>query len=200
MKSNNLPVIVVVASLGALTLLEARALVAEAAEPLRIEDTASLSATVESIDREARLVELRSGDDVTTVQVPDEVRNFAQMEVGDEVVVSYYEGIAAKFKKKGESKTVGHVDVARNTKLAAQGARPGGITANTVTTTVVIEAIDRAGNAVTFTGPAGMTRTVQVQDPEAQRFIGTLRKGDEVEVTYTEALAVSVQPEQRSDR
>ena len=33
-----------------------------------------------------------------------------------------------------------------------------------------------------------MTRTVDVKDPKAQKFIGTLKKGDEVELTYTEAL------------
>ena len=36
-----------------------------------------------------------------------------------------------------------------------------------------------------------MTRTVDVKDPKAQKFIGTLKKGDEVELTYTEALAVT---------
>jgi hypothetical protein len=59
---------------------------------------------------------------------------------------------------------------------------------------VIIEAVDRGTHEVTFTGPAGMTRTVEVKDPKAQQFIGTLKKGDEVEITYTEALAVSVDP------
>jgi hypothetical protein len=39
-----------------------------------------------------------------------------------------------------------------------------------------------------------MTRTVDVVDPRATQFISTLKKGDEVELTYTEALAVTVQP------
>jgi len=62
-----------------------------------------------------------------------------------------------------------------------------------VTTTVVIEAVDRSKNALTFTGPSGMTRTVDVKDPKAQQFISQLKKGDEVELTYTEALAVTVE-------
>ena len=47
---------------------------------------------------------------------------------------------------------------------------------------------------MTFVGPAGKTRTVDVVDPKAQQFIGTLKKGDEVELTYVEALAVTLEP------
>jgi hypothetical protein len=47
---------------------------------------------------------------------------------------------------------------------------------------------------VSFTGPQGMLRTITVQNPDAQAFIKKLKKGDEVEITYTEALAISVEP------
>ena len=39
-----------------------------------------------------------------------------------------------------------------------------------------------------------MSRTVDVKDPKAQQFIGGLKKGDHVELTYTEALAVTLEP------
>jgi hypothetical protein len=71
---------------------------------------------------------------------------------------------------------------------------------NQVATTVVIESVDRATSSVTFTGPAGMTRTVHVKDPEAQEFIAKLDQGDEVELVYTEAIAVSVEPKPPSNR
>jgi len=47
---------------------------------------------------------------------------------------------------------------------------------------------------VTFIGPSGLSRTVDVVDPKAQQFIAQLKKGDEVELTYVEALAVTVEP------
>ena len=78
-----------------------------------------------------------------------------------------------------------------------EGGQPGAAVGNMVTTTVVIEGVDRSTNSVTFTGPSGMTRTVDVKDPKAQKFIGTLKKGDEVELTYTEALAVTVEPQKK---
>jgi hypothetical protein len=185
---------VLAASIGALCAFAASNLSAQAPEPIQKGELATVSATVESIDVDKRLVELRNGNDRRTVQLPDGVRNLEQIKVGDEVTVQYYEGLGAQFKKKGESKTVGMVDVQKDTQRAAPGAKPGGMVANTVTTTVVIEAVDRPGNSVTFTGPAGMTRTVDVIDPSAQQFISTLKKGDEVELTYTEALAVTVEP------
>jgi hypothetical protein len=185
------------ASFGVLSTLVALNVSAQPAEPIQTGRLETMSATVESIDTDKRLVELRSGERRTTVQVPPEARNFAQLKVGDEVVVKYYEGLGAQFKKKGESKTVGVVDVTKDTARTAQGSKPGGMVSNTVTTTVVIDAVDRPSNSVTFTGPSGMTRTVEVTDPSAQQFIGTLKKGDEVELTYVEALAVTVEPKKK---
>jgi hypothetical protein len=167
----------------------------QAAEPLKMdENVETVSATVESIDVKQRLVELSSGGRRTTVQVPAEVRNLDQVKVGDQIVVQYKEGLAAQLKKKGESRTVGLVDVENKLSRSAQGSMPGGTAANTVTTTVVIESVDQPNNSVTFKGPSGMTRTVEVQDPSARQFIGTLAKGDEVEITYREALAIRVEP------
>jgi hypothetical protein len=189
--------IVAATSVGALCSFVVSAVCAQQPDPIQAAKVETLSATVESIDMSKRLVELRSGDKVTTVQVPPEAQNLSQVKVGDEVVVKYYEGLGAQFKKKGESKTVGHVDVHKETTRAGPGAKPGGMVANTVTTTVVIEAVDRPSNSVTFTGPSGMSRTVEVTDPSAQQFISTLKTGDEVEITYTEALALTVEPKKK---
>jgi hypothetical protein len=35
---------------------------------------------------------------------------------------------------------------------------------------------------------------MSVEHPDAQRFIGQLKPGDEVQLTYREATAVSIQP------
>jgi hypothetical protein len=182
---------------GAFCALAVVAVAAQPAEPVKVERTETVSATVESIDLDKRLVGLRAGDRSTTVQVSPDVRNLAQVKVGDQVVVEYYQGLAAQFRKKGESQTVGKVDAATGTAQMPQGGQPGAAVGNMVTTTVVIEAVDRSTNSVTFTGPAGKTRTVDVKDPKAQKFISTLKKGDEVELTYTEALAVTVEPQQK---
>lgn len=186
--------------LGALAVLACGTAAAQP-EPVSVEKTQTISATVESIDAAKRLVELRADGETTTIQVPPEVRNFERIKVGDEVVATYYQGLAAEFKKKGESKTVGVIDATTGTARLPEGAsRPGAAVANKVTTTVVIESVDRATHSVTFVGPAGMSRTVDVVDPKAQQFIGTLKKGDEVQLTYVEALAVTLEPKSSQSR
>jgi hypothetical protein len=59
---------------------------------------------------------------------------------------------------------------------------------------VRIDAVDVATGRVTFTGPAGGTRTVTVQDPRMHEFVRNLRPGEQVDIAYSEAIAVSVEP------
>jgi hypothetical protein len=185
-------------ALGAIAALSFSTVAAQPA-PVAVEKAQTISATVESIDQKQRLVELRKGEEVRTIQVPAEVRNFDKIKVGDEVAVTYYEGLAAEFKKQGESKTVGVIYSTSGTARMPEGAsRPGAAVANRVKTTVVIDSVDKATHSVTFTGPAGMTRTVDVVDPDAQKFIAALKKGDHVELTYVEALAVTLEPKTKT--
>lgn len=180
--------------LGALAALACAAAFAQP-EPVRVDKTQTITATVESIDAKQRLVELRKGDELRTIEVSPEVRNFDRIKVGDEVAVTYYQGLAAEFRKKGESQTIGVIDATTGTARIPQGAdRPGAAIGNKVTTTVVIEGVNRETHSVTFVGPSGLTRTVDVVDPNARKFISTLQKGDEVELTYVEAVAVTVEP------
>jgi hypothetical protein len=165
--------------------------------PVTVVNTQTIMATVESIDLNERMVELRADEQSVTVQVPPEVRNLAQLKVGDKVVVQYHEALAAAFQKKGEGTAVGVIDATTGTSRAPAGKRPGAAVANKVTTTIVIESVDNPSHALTFTGPSGMTRTVSVKDPRAQEFISKLKQGDEVQLTYFEALAVTVDPQPR---
>ena len=50
---------------------------------------------------------------------------------------------------------------------------------------------------VTFTGPRGNTHTVAVRDPGAREFVRGLRQGEEVDITYSEAFAIRVEPAAR---
>jgi hypothetical protein len=167
----------------------------EPPEPVTRENTQTLSATVEAVDVAKRLVALRAPDGRTaTVEVAPEVRNLEQVQPGDKVVVRYYEALAAQLKKKGESETVGKLDVESASARAEPGDKPAGLVGTKVTTTVVIDSVDQSFSTVTFKGPNGTLRTVAIESPEGKKFIDRLKKGDEVEVTYTEALAVSVEP------
>jgi hypothetical protein len=58
---------------------------------------------------------------------------------------------------------------------------------------VTIEGVNPTNNTVAFVGPDRMPRTVTVQQPAMREFLRTLKVGDEVDVTFSEAVAVSVE-------
>ena len=119
------------------------------------------------------------------------MRNLPQVEVGDQVVIRYREAIAAELSQPGAA---GGEQVSGQVTRAPLGARPAAEVAQQVTTTVQIDALDRSSNTVSFTGPNGLQQTVAVQDPEMRAFLQTLAVGDQVAITYSEALALSVEP------
>jgi hypothetical protein len=120
------------------------------------------------------------------------VRNFDQIKVGDTLQVSYYTGIAAQIKKHGDPvyAPTDEVVAAR----AVPGSKPGAAVGRNISTTVKIESVDTKKNMVTFRRPDGELKAVDVESPEGQKFIKTLKPGDQVDITYTEAVAIEVVP------
>lgn len=167
----------------------------ESPESARVENTQTLAATVTAVDLENRLVSLEGENGRTaTVEVAPDVKNLPQVAPGDKVVVRYYQAVAAQLKPIDPAGPSDEVDIERAASTAEPGQKPAGSVGTTVTTTVVIDAVDRPSNTVVFRGPSGMLRSVEVADPKMREFVSGLKKGDQVEVTYSEALAVSVEP------
>jgi hypothetical protein len=156
----------------------------------RMEDVVEARATVTAIDLPNRLVTLRgeTGRDFV-VQVSDAVRNLNQVNVGDEVLVSYTEALA--WQVKPADKGAPGVSVQDDMTRAEPGAKPGGRVGSTITVTTTITAIDLANGTVTLTGPGGNARTIKARDPANLKKV---KVGDLVDISYTEALAVSVRP------
>jgi hypothetical protein len=164
--------------------------------PISRESTIDLTATVEAIDRQTRMLALRGADGrKASVLAGPEVRNFEQINVGDQVAVSFYAAIGAEVTTP-ERATRGVREEGAVIR-AAKGERPAGAIAETLTTTVEIDSVDTSLNTVTFRRADGLTRVLAVEDPNAQVFIRELKRGDLVQVTYMEAVAVSVRPVDR---
>jgi hypothetical protein len=169
------------------------------AQPLRtaaavtVSDEDEVSATVESVDQAQRTVLLRGpqGGLMTVVAGP-EVRNLAQVKAGDQVIVRYREALAAELAKPGT--TAPAPRVTERTERAPLGEQPRGAAEQSIKARVKITRIDARHNLVSFIGPAQIERTTEVLDPEMQKFLHTLHVGDEVDLTYTEAVAVTVEP------
>src|SRR5512134_2241996 len=89
------------------------------------------TATVEAIDQSSRMVTLKGpkGNSVT-FKAGDEVRNLAQVKVGDEVKFAYYESLAVRVLKKGEAfPTAGEMGAMAR---AEKGEMPAGVVGKAV--------------------------------------------------------------------
>ena len=165
------------------------AAVATAPGKAAVAQTVKLTATITAIDKAARDVTLKGpqGNEVTITAGP-QVKNFDAMKVGDKVDVEYVEALTLELKKGGG------LVVARTEKAGAVGAQPGqqpaGAVGRQVTVVANVVDVDAAKQTVTLKGPQ---RTVELRIPDPEQF-KRIAKGDQVEATYTQALALAVEP------
>jgi hypothetical protein len=152
-------------------------------------NTVRITATIAAIDAATRTVVLKGprGNEFPVTVGPD-VRNFAQLKVGDQVNVQYVEALMIELKK-GSTAPVSRTDVA-GAGAAKPGALPGGMVGRRVTVTAEVVDVDPARQVVTLRGPQ-RTVELKVNDPAQFKLVA---KGDRVEVTYTEAVAIAVEP------
>jgi Cu/Ag efflux protein CusF len=150
----------------------------------------TVTATVEKVDVEKRLVTLKGPDGaVETIRVSEAVRNLPQMKRGDEVIATYYQSVAFEVVQPGE-KALG-ASAREGSGRAELGERPGAATARIVTIVADIAKLDRKNQQAVLRGPEGQTMTVDIQSPEV---FDKVKVGDRVEITLTEAIAIDVQP------
>ena len=116
------------------------------------------------------------------------MKNFAQMKVGDQVNVEFVEALTLELKK-GSTAPVARAEQA-GASAAKPGERPAGAVGRQVTITAEVMNVDPKTQVVTLRGPQ-RTVELKVADPEQFKRVA---KGDRVEATYTEALAIAVEP------
>ena len=139
------------------------------ATPKRIDARVlTVRGTVEAIDKDKQTVTLKGPNRSLTVRVKDPSKLDA-IKVGDPVVGKYYESLMIEVKKPGET--------------------PAGAVAQQITVTATIVAIDKKAQTATIKGPEGNTVTVKARDPKN---LDKVKVGDNVGITYTEALAISL--------
>jgi plasmid maintenance system killer protein len=140
------------------------------------------------IDAATRTVTLKNQDGETSIVAGPEVKNFAEIKVGDRFDVVYEMAVAielVKVKNPGAPSE----QVTTSTATAPQGDKPGIITTNTITATANVEAIDATKNIVSLRGPQGNVFKVKVQNPDLMKDIAV---NEQVRVVYTEAIAAVV--------
>jgi hypothetical protein len=147
------------------------------------------SVSVVAIDRATRSVTLQNVDGATkVVQVPVNVTAFDTLKVGDHVEIDYTESMAVSILPPGSTP-------AMSEKVSGMKAHATGATGTReLTTSAEILSIDRVNNKVTIKGPKGDSRTVAVTDPAMQKRLASMKPGQVVQITYTEAMAAQIRP------
>ena len=147
------------------------------------------TATVEAVDQSTRMVTLKGpkGDSVT-FRAGDEVRNLAQVKVGDEVIFAYYESLAVRVLKEGEAFPAAGESAAMS--RAKPGEKPAGVVGTKTSVNATITAIDKKAKTATLKGEDGKSVTVTPRDPKN---LEKVKVGDRLVITYTDAVAVKVE-------
>ncbi|MBB5443866.1 MULTISPECIES: hypothetical protein [unclassified Paraburkholderia] len=154
-----------------------------------VSGTVKTTATVVGIEPATRTVLLKDPKGrVVQVVVGEEARNFDQIKVGDVVKAEYSQALTIMLKKGNAPLTANETQTLARTPA---GAKPGGSASREVTIMANVIAVDHQSGMVTLKGPQGNTVDLIVQDPEQLKRI---KKGDQMQAVYTEAVAISVEP------
>jgi hypothetical protein len=152
-------------------------------------ETVILTAMVEAINHETREVTLRGpeGNSVSFV-ASEEARNLDQVQAGDIVMAKYVQSMSIEvFANDGAEPGAGEIAAAGRSE---KGAMPGMAAIDTVVITATVEEINIEANTFKLKGPSGEIKEYEARNPE------NLKKaevGDLVVITYTEAVAITVE-------
>jgi len=162
-----------------------------------VQQTTTLNGVVETVDPVSRELLLRGQGGAQTgallsMVVGPQVQRVNQIQPGDRVTVTYYQAIAAQVVNVFSSQSQPFEGVSVDRRETAE--RPGAQVTRVRRGRVVITAVDPSRNTISFVGPANAVRTVSPKNEEVASFIRKLKVGDQVDIVYEEALAISVEP------
>lgn len=165
-----------------------------AAQPKGKTETAlvEVRATVQAVNQKKRLITFKTADGKSvTFKAGDEVKRLKEIKAGDTVVVQYSQSLAFEVREPTVEEKKNPAQVIAAAGRAEPGTPPGAAAVGAVHAIVTVEAIDRGAGTVTVKGPKGGVVTIKAEDPKN---LEKLKVGNTIAVTYSEAVAVSVEP------
>ncbi len=151
-----------------------------------------VTATVKAVDvANRRITVVGPNQKVSTFDVDPAVERLREIKPGDKIEMQYYQSLAFVVREptaqeKQDPRSVTSV-AGRNSKALP----PGMGAARTVHTIVTIEGIDKTNQTVTIRNPEGRVVEVGVMEPKN---LDRVKIGDTIAVTFTERLAVGINP------
>jgi hypothetical protein len=145
-------------------------------------ETQTISATVEAINVTTRTLTMKGPKgNYMDIAVPETVKRFSEIKVGDTLTARYYENLVIRKKQPGEK----DVDTSAEGVTPGGAAKPAGTAAKQRTITATITALDPKVPSITFSGPNKWTYSARIED---KKVLQQVKVGDKVDMTWTEAL------------
>ncbi len=153
----------------------------------------TLEGRITALDARSRAVTITGADGAILEFVAGpNVRNFSRLKVGDKVILDYTAAVALDLQPAG-SEAVG-VTAAKAGTVPIRGTAPGGAQSNTVSIVTEVAAVDPVAHTIALRGPRGNTQIIAVEREDLRAKLPNVKRGDLLRISYTEAVAVSIQP------
>ena len=150
------------------------------------------TAQVVAVNHKTRRVTLRMENGKTaSFKAGPEIKRLKEIRKGDTVKAQVYQSLALELREPTKEEK----NKPTTAFLAAERGRedlpPEVATLSVIHTIVTVVAIDRDAETVRVELPSGKKHTVRARDPKN---LELLKVGDTIAVTYTQAVAVSIEP------
>jgi len=150
-------------------------------------------AVVREINPEKRTLTLAMPNgSLQTLVVDEQVTRFDKIQRGDVVKTTYSEAVSVRLRK---TKIEPGVKVEESLTREPDKVKPAVKTLRQVTTTATIDSISADFRTVGLKGSDGKVEIVAVRNPDNLRMLrsGEVKVGDQIDITYTQAVAISVE-------
>jgi hypothetical protein len=162
-------------------------------QPLSAERTilVTVTAKVQAIDQAKREITLKGPlGNVVTFVVDERVKRLNEISVGDDVTADYYVSLAGELRAPTEDEKKNPIVVLAGAVRAPKDSSPAGGALRAFKVVATVQGLDLPTQSVTLRGPLGNYVTIRAENVDNLK---KLRLDDTVLVTYTEALAISLQ-------
>lgn len=161
-------------------------------EPLTVEESVdiTLTGTVKSVDLATRILTVQdSAGHELTFYVDPAVKRLPEVKPGDIVRLGGRAKLVAELRPPTPDESANPITVVSSTTRASPDQSAAANTKSTIRVVTTVVGVDVARKLVTLRGPLGDLEVVRGRSEEN---IKRLRVGDTIVITYTEAMAISL--------
>ena len=157
--------------------------------------TLKVEAIVAKIDRDSRTLTLKGADGkLTSFRVGPEVTRFDEVKTGDTVSLDYVQSVIYELRAPTPEEMQSPRSAVELSARAPADVAPATGLARSIKSIVTVVGVDKVTQTVSVRNPEGEIVVVKAARPER---LEKLNVGDTVAVTFTEAVAISLEPKSK---